>query len=72
MPETAESSVLPQMVDERPAKHWVTIVVTLDEVWAECRCGWKEAVENDRPIPTRVEHASAAARRHHREKPVVT
>lgn len=65
-PEAAESSVLPQMVNETPTKHWVTIVVTLDEVWAECRCGWVEAIENDRPIPTRIEHASAAARKHAR------
>lgn len=66
-PETAESSVLPQMVDERPTKHWVSVTVVLDEVSAECRCGWSETIENNRDRPTRIEQASAAARNHTRK-----
>ncbi len=62
----AESSVLPQMVDERPTKHWVTIAVTFDEVHAECRCGWLEKIENNRDLLTRIEQASAATRNHAR------
>ncbi len=55
--ENEESAGTPQMVDEGPTKHWTTIVVTLTQVSAECRCGWVEEVDE-------VEQASAAARLH--------
>ena len=53
------------VVDETPTKHWTTIVVIPNKaVSAECRCGWVMEGDEDRPIPTQTEQASAAARRH--------
>jgi len=62
IPDNEESARKPQIVDEGPTKHWTTIVVTMTEVSAECRCGWVEVVEG-----RRVELASAAARQHRNE-----
>ena len=64
----AESLGIPRMVDETLTKHWTTIVVIPNEaVSAECRCGWVMEGDEDRPIPTQMEQASAAARRHREE-----
>ncbi len=75
-PENEESARTLQngvfVVDETPTKHWTTIVVIPNEaVSAECRCGWVMESDEERPIPTQTEQASAAARRH-REESIVT
>ncbi len=60
------------LVDETPTKHWTTVVgIPNEAVSAECRCGWVMESDEDRPIPTQTEQASAAARRH-REGSIVT
>lgn len=63
--ENEEYARTPHMVDERPTKHWTSLVVTLDEVSAECSCrAWRVRIDNGRDRATRIEQASAAARKH--------
>ncbi len=66
-PENAESLGRPELVDETPTKHWTTVVVILDEVSVECRCGWVDDFDGYLSVKHRIEQAAAAARGHRKK-----